>query len=241
MCSKDDDLNWRLEEYGRHVSNGSTKPLKRDLWKGQRKSKTPKPAQEKKGKENCMGEHLWPHSAVQSSCIFLIYFLNLHLLHADTVNREIFTQELSSWQKKISQKSIILLFHRDVWHGPKNRPGLIPCKKQKNAKNNKKCGTCYHSKETTVLVSPWDRRHWFIKQHITCTSLNTIYIIMCDLHNKWYVESSTDLKAHWRNHKSNAKLMKATKCGVSSHGTKCMHPEDPNLAILLSWPSNSKQ
>ena len=67
--------------------------------------------------------------------------------------------------------------------------------------------------------------------------LNTIYIIMCNLHNKWYVGSSTDLKAHWRNHKSNAKLMKATKCGVSGHVTKCTHPEDPNLAILLSWPS----
>ena len=69
VCSKDNDLNWRLVEYGRHVSDGSTKPLKRDLWKGQRKSKN-KPAQEKKGKGNCMGEHLWPHSAVQSSCIF---------------------------------------------------------------------------------------------------------------------------------------------------------------------------
>ena len=143
-------------------------------------------------------------------------------------------KEPSSQQNKISQKCTSLLFHRDVRHGPKNRPGFIPCN------NKKKCGTCHHSKETTVLVSPWDRRHWLIKQHITCTSLNTIYIIMCNLHNKWYVWSSTDLKpveAHWRNHKSNAKLKKATKCGVAGHVTKCTHPEDPNLAILLSWQS----
>ena len=89
-----------------------------------------------------------------------------------------------------------------------------------------------HSKETTVLVSPWDGRHWTIKQHITCSSPNTVYVVMCEVHNEWYVGSTTDLKARWRNHKSDAKLKKATKCGVADHVTKFKHPADPQLGFL---------
>ncbi|WP_419581859.1 GIY-YIG nuclease family protein, partial [Thiolapillus sp.] len=39
--------------------------------------------------------------------------------------------------------------------------------------------------------------------------------MMCTVHNDWYVGSTTDLRARWRNHKSDAKLRKATKCGVA--------------------------
>ena len=55
---------------------------------------------------------------------------------------------------------------------------------------------------------------------------------MCEVHNEWYVGSTTDLKARWRNHKSDAKLKKATKCGVADHVTKFKHPEDPQLGFL---------
>ena len=34
------------------------------------------------------------------------------------------------------------------------------------------------------------------------------------------------------NHKSDAKLKKATKCGVADHVTKFKHPEDPQLGFL---------
>ena len=43
--------------------------------------------------------------------------------------------------------------------------------------------------------------YWTIKQHITCSSPNTVYVVMCKVHNEWYVGSTTDLKARWRNHK----------------------------------------
>ena len=55
---------------------------------------------------------------------------------------------------------------------------------------------------------------------------------MCEVHNEWYVGSTTNLKARWRNLKSDAKLKKATKCGVADHVTKCKHPEDPQLGFL---------
>ena len=129
VCSKDDDLNRRLEECGRHliVSDGSTKPLKRDLQKGQRKSKTPKPSQEKKGKENCMGEHLWPHSAVQSS---YKKKKNLHLLHANTVNKEIFPQRtVISAKQNLTKMYKPTVPQRYVQHGPKNGPVFFLAKK----------------------------------------------------------------------------------------------------------------
>ena len=55
---------------------------------------------------------------------------------------------------------------------------------------------------------------------------------MCEVHNEWYVGSTTDLKARWRNHKSDAKLKKATKCWVADHVTKFKHHEDPQLGFL---------
>ena len=55
---------------------------------------------------------------------------------------------------------------------------------------------------------------------------------MCEVHNERYVGSTTDLKAGWRNHKSDAKLKKTTKCGVADHVTKLKHPEDPQLGFL---------
>ena len=48
----------------------------------------------------------------------------------------------------------------------------------------------------------------------------------------WYVGSTTDLRARWRNHKSNAKLRKAAKCGVADHVTRLPHPDDPQLDFL---------
>ena len=96
---------------------------------------------------------------------------------------------------------------RHVHPSRKNKPGFFSC--------GNKCNTCRHSKETTVLVSPWGGRHWPVKQDLTCTTPNTVYVVMCTVHSDWYVGSTTDLRARWRNHKSDAKLRKATKCGVA--------------------------
>lgn len=35
--------------------------------------------------------------------------------------------------------------------------------------------------------------------------------------------------------------MKAIKCGVSGHVTKCTHPEDPNMAIFYHGRQRSKR
>ena len=55
---------------------------------------------------------------------------------------------------------------------------------------------------------------------------------MCTINNEWYVNSTTDLRACWTNHKSNAKLRKATKCGVADHVTRFPHVDDHQLDFL---------
>ena len=56
---------------------------------------------------------------------------------------------------------------------------------------------------------------------------------MCTAHNDWSVGSTTDLRARWRNHKSDAKLRKVTKCGVADHVTRFPHFDDPTLDFLM--------
>ena len=120
---------------------------------------------------------------------------NFNLLHAHVVNKVIFTPRtiilVDRKRKNLAQTYKPTVPQRHVQHGPKNRPGFFPCKET--------CNTCHHSKETTVLVSLWDGRHWTIKQHITCSSPKTVYIVTCEaVHNEWYVGSTTNLKVHWR-------------------------------------------
>ena len=55
---------------------------------------------------------------------------------------------------------------------------------------------------------------------------------MCAIHNERCVGSTTILRARWRNYKSDAKLRKATKCGVADHVTRFPHPDDPQLDFL---------
>ena len=57
----------------------------------------------------------------------------------------------------------------------KNKPGFFPC--------GNKDDMCHHSKEITVLVLLWDGRHWPIKQNLTCITPNTVYVVMCTVHN----------------------------------------------------------
>ena len=103
---------------------------------------------------------------------------------------------------------------RYVQHGPKNTIFFFLAKKD---------ATRYAIQKKPLFLY----LHWTIKQHITCLRPNTVYVVMCEVHNEWYVGSTTDVKAGWRNHKPDAKLKKATKCGVADHVTKFKHPEDP--------------
>ena len=83
-----------------------------------------KTAQVKKGKDNCMGEHLDPRVPFKTAIIKK----NLHLLHANVVNKEIFPPRtiISADRKRqnLAQMYKPTVSQRYVQHGPKNRPGF---------------------------------------------------------------------------------------------------------------------
>ena len=157
---------------------------------------------------------------------------HLHLLYANESNKDIFPPKriiaadrrrpnIGEWYKPTVPK-------RFITHGPANKPGFYPC--------HKKCDTCRHSMEMQFIKSPWDGRKWTIKQHLTCETPNVVYVVICEIHNVWYVGSTVNIKARWRNHKSDAKLKKAKKCGVAEHVTKVAHPDDPDFSFLRIIP-----
>uniref|UniRef100_UPI003AF6EDD9 GIY-YIG nuclease family protein n=1 Tax=Thiolapillus sp. TaxID=2017437 RepID=UPI003AF6EDD9 len=228
ICSQDDDLDRRLEEYARYltISGWKYKTAKERLVEGAKTNRKKLLQQPRKKREKKIAWVSTYDPRVPSKTA--IINKNIHLLHASAVNIEIFPPRtiISADKKRPNLAQIYkpTVPQRHVYHGPKSKPGFFPC--------GNKCDTCRHSKETTVLVSPWDGRHWPIKQHLTCTTPNTVYVVMCTVHNDWYVGSTTDLKARWRNHKSDTKLRKATKCGVADHVTRFPHPDDPQLDFL---------
>ena len=139
------------------------------------------------GNKNCMGEHIWHQSAFQNS--------HHHKEHPSPLCQH-------SQQKHLPSKN-----HYSSWQ------------------EQEKSGTDLQSNCSPVTCPSWIKRNYcscftmgwkaLNNQTITCTIPNTIYIIMCTIHNEWYVGSTMDLRACWRNHKSDTKLKRAMKvwCG----------------------------
>ena len=104
-------------------------------------------------------------------------------------------------------------------------PGFFTCKRR--------CDTCAHSSDTKFIQSPWDGRKWYIRQNLTCTTKNVIYIVYCKEHPRgMYVGSTTNLKLRWAGHKSDCKLGYTKKCSVAKHVKAVDHPTDPQVNFL---------
>ena len=118
ICSEDEDLDRRLEEYGRHltVSGWKYKTAKDRLVEGAKKDREKllnQPRKRKDTKIACVSTYD-PRVPSRTAIIKK----NLHLLHANVVNKEIFPQEPSSRlteKEKISHKCTSLLFHKDTF------------------------------------------------------------------------------------------------------------------------------
>ena len=86
-------------------------------------------------------------------------------------------------------------------------------------------------------MSLWDKREWRIKDNLSCTTPNVIYIVKCELHPEFlYVGSTTSLKSRWANHKSDSKRGKSNKCWVAHHVNNCQHPTNNDLSFLKIIP-----
>ena len=154
---------------------------------------------------------------------------NLHLLHADPNNEEIFPKGMvvaaDKKRKNLAQMYMPTIPRRTKEIIPNEPPGFFPC--------NGRCDTCRHSEKTEEIVSPWDGRKWRIRQHITCRTKGVVYLLRCRLHRDlWYVGSTTDLRKRWAGHKSDVKLKRMTKCKMVDHVHTTHHPQDPEYGFL---------
>ena len=155
---------------------------------------------------------------------------NLPILHADPQNKELFPKSTvisaDKKRKNIAQIYKPTIPRRFVIHGPENSRGFFKC-------SATHCDTCRHGSFTDSVTSAWDNRRWQIKQHLTCTTPNVIYLIQCQIHPEaQYVGCTNNFKKRWANHKSDCKLKKKNKCTVVAHVCAKIHPEDQDLLYL---------
>ena len=92
------------------------------------------------------------------------------------------------------------------------------------SKCHKKCDLCQNfSQETNTIRSQVTGRLYNIKQNLTCTSSNVIYLVTCLKCKLQYVGStSTPFKVRFRNHKSSMVTNKKT-CEVAVHFGRTPH------------------
>ena len=129
ICSEDEDLDRRLEEYGRHltVSGWKYKTVKERLVEGAKKVRGKLLNQPRKKKDTKIAWVSTYDPRVLSKTA--IIKKNLHLLHANVVNKEIFPPRTiisaDRKRKNLAQMYKPTVPQRYVQHGPNNRPGFF--------------------------------------------------------------------------------------------------------------------
>lgn len=236
LVSNDEKLSERVEEYAKYltISGWRYEKALRDINKGAQKCRNKIIHQPRKKKTNKIAwvTNFDPRAPSKSAIIKK----NMHLLHANPDNKTIFPpKRIISAERRLKNLGEMYkptIPKRFIQHGPKEAPGFFKCVK--------KCDTCNHATNTTMLTSPWDNRTWRIREHLTCTTPNVVYVLRCSLHpDEWYVGSTVDLKRRWANHKSDTNLGKVNKCMVASHVRGNAHPKDKNLPFLSICPIES--
>jgi hypothetical protein len=158
---------------------------------------------------------------------------NLHLLYRNNENKKIFPKEMliASNRRRPNLGEFIkpTVPRRFLPHGPYLEPGSYPCEGKDVLPCRKgACDLCKHIQPTRSIKSPWDQRSWKIRGHHTCEEKNLVYLIFCThsdhKDSSWYVGSAKDMRARWRNHRSDFIGKKSTKSGLANHSTLA-HPE----------------
>lgn len=240
LCSDTETLRKRIDEYAKYFAmsgweyNIALKELRKGANKD-RKELLTKPRKKKPEKIAWVTTYD-PRLPTKAAIIRK----NLHLLYQNPKNKNIFPKELiiaaDRRRKNLGEIYKPTTPARMVQHGPKQEPGFFTCKA-------KRCDTCAHAVETKRIKSPWDGRTWKINKHLTCTTKNIVYIIICKIHPDvaWYIGSCKDLKARWRNHKSDTKRKQTQKCTVAQHCAHSSHDLQGNLDFLQIIPIDSVQ
>eukprot|EP00745_Piridium_sociabile_P017617 TRINITY_DN263_c0_g1_i8.p1 TRINITY_DN263_c0_g1~~TRINITY_DN263_c0_g1_i8.p1 ORF type:complete len:903 (+),score=84.50 TRINITY_DN263_c0_g1_i8:125-2833(+) len=230
LCSEDDILADRLQEYAKHfyMAGWKYQTALKELQKGasQNRKQLIRRQRNQKPKKIAWVTTYDPRVPSKTNIIKE----NLQILYSNEKNKDIFPIGLIiSAEKKrknlgqIFKPTVPKRFPKPVSH---KKPGYFTCK-------TSRCDTCAHSSDLFEIRSPWDSRKWSIRKHLTCVSKFVIYIIKCKLHpDLWYVGSAKNLKLRWANHKSDCRLNKINKCTVAKHIFDIQHPVSKNLEYL---------
>lgn len=101
----------------------------------------------------------------------------------------------------------------------------------------KKCDLCKHLTETDKFQSFATGRTYYIKESVSCSSQNVIYLIACNRCRLQYVGSSKDFKRRFANHKSHMKHNKNT-CEVAKHFNSAPHSLDEFEFVIIEQIRN---
>ena len=158
---------------------------------------------------------------------------HMHILYRNPQNKKCFPEGLliGADKKRKNLRQIIkpTVPRRFVQHGPFLENGCFPCAgAMKIPGATGACDLCKHIKTTHSFISPYDNRKWNIRQHLTCSTPNLIYLIICKCNNHesyaWYIGSTNNILDRWRNHRKDFKSRRYASCGLSRHAVE-PHPE----------------
>ena len=163
---------------------------------------------------------------------------NIEILHSNPINKDIFPKKMliaADRRRKnigeIYKPSVPSIRDNTVTslHSSSTDKGFFTC--------NKKCDSCRHSQSRKTFTSRFDNKTWSIRDNLSCSTSNVIYIVECKTHADFlYVGSTTNFKKRWANHKSDSKLKKTTKCIVAKHYADLVHPSGGDLDCLIITP-----
>jgi len=113
---------------------------------------------------------------------------------------------------------------------------------EKYSRCDKKCDLCRnYSHNSLISKSTVTGRSYQIKENITCTTMNVIYLITCTKCHVQYVGStSTEFKVRFRNHKS-AMLTKKNCCEVATHFNQSCHSLTDFTFLAIERITNSER
>ena len=234
ICSNDQILKERINEYTQYLINSgwNRKLASTELNRGA--SINRQEAMKSKRNKNNKKKIAWittydPRTPSKSKIIRD----NLDILYSNPINRVIFPQSIliaaDRRRKNIGEIYKPTIPRKQLASESNKEPGFYTC--------SKICDTCKHSEKRNAIKSKWDSRVWKIRDNITCTTKNVIYIMECNVHDNFmYVGSTVDLKKRWANHKSDSKNKHSKKCYVAKHYCELDHPVDNNVSCLKITP-----
>jgi len=172
---------------------------------------------------------------------------NMDILYRNKLNEKIFPRNMliASNRRRPNLGEFIkpTVPRRFVNHGPFLEPGSFPCAGANIPPCAKgSCSLCKQISPTKEILSPYDSRKWKIRQNLTCSSPNMIYLIICNHADHdtfaWYIGSTMDMKKRWANHRSDFLNHRLNKCRLAGHA---VHPHPsvekhqpiPFLKIIL--------